>query len=296
MRFKIDFYKPLPFFVVLSVVLTAASLFFITTRGFNWGADFIGGLEVTVTFGQTTTVSELEAYFHKKNLRVEIQPVYTKPNRFYLRHAVTEAEEKGKVDVSARIRDHITTGFPDRQPVFEATRMVSGSVSADNKRQALWVTLMAVVAIGLYMAFRFKAISALGAVVAVTHDIIVVLGFQSFFRTEFGILTISALLTVLGYSVNESVVLFDRVRENLKSGKYSTFRDLITASINGIFTRTMIMVATTMSVVVVLFFNSTGSLKDFAQAIMIGMLSGTYSAIYVAAATMLLVNRYKSLL
>lgn len=294
MKLNIDFYKPLGFFVVFSIALTVGSLALIFTRGFNWGTDFVGGLELTVTFAETTTVTDLESYFLKNNTRVEIQPVFTKPNRFYLRHAITQAEEAQKVDAGKKIKDMISTDLAAKKPVFEQTRMVSGSVSGDNKRQAIWVTLMAVLAIGIYIAFRFKAQFAVGAVVAIAHDIIVVLGAQSLFRTEFSILTISAILTILGYSINESVVLFDRIRENIKSKKFQTFRELLTASINSVFTRTMIMVACTMSVVVMLFLNSSGSLRDFAQALIVGMLSGTYSAIYVAAAIMILMNRRKS--
>ncbi len=290
MKAKINFYKPLPFFVVFSIALTMASLFFIFTKGFNLGADFAGGVELTVSFKKTTGILELEKYFVKAKSGVEIQPVLTKPNLFYFRAALHE----GKGDaVTAELQKIIQEGFGDREPQFEASRVVSGVISSENQAGALKVILLAVLFIGVYIAFRFKTYFSIGAIVAVLHDVIVMLGFLVFFDREISILTVTAILTILGYSVNESIVLFDRIREHLKAKRLESFRDLLVRSVNDVFVRTIIMISTTLTVTVVLYFNSIGSLQDFALVLIVGIISGTYSCIYVSAACLLLVNRYR---
>jgi preprotein translocase subunit SecF len=306
MKFNINFYKPLPLFVLFSLFLTVGSITLMFTKGFKWGTDFTGGLEMTVTFKTPTQAHDIETVLTSEGIKVEIQPVITKPNRFYLRSSVPESavlivSNQGSniapvfsATIDQKIKTLITEKMATRTPVFEQSRLVGGVISGENKTNALMVMLYALIGIGLYMTFRFKMQFSFGALIAVFHDIIVMLGALAFTQREISILTISAILTIMGYTINETIVLFDRVRENLKSQKYNSFGELINSSINEVFTRTIIMISLTLSVVVVLYFNSVGSLQDFSFALIIGMLSGTYSSIYVAAAYLLGINRVKS--
>ncbi|MBL8993582.1 MAG: protein translocase subunit SecF, partial [Spirochaetia bacterium] len=187
----------------------------------------------------------------------------------------------------------VMDGFADRGPEFEQSRVVSGVISSENQKGAAKVVIWALLGIGLYIAFRFKTYFSIGAIVAVVHDVIVMLGFVVFFQRELSILTVTAVLTVLGYSVNESIVLFDRIREHLKAKRVESFKELLVRSVNDVFTRTLIMISCTLSVVIALYFNSMGSLQDFALVLMVGIISGTYSCIYVSAACLLLIHRYR---
>lgn len=295
MRFKINFYLPLPFFVILSIALTAASFYFMFTKGFKLGSDFVGGVELTVSFKTKTDIPELEKYFHKQNAGIEIQPVLTKPNFYHLRAPLKDktGETGTNGGITAELKKMVTDGFGDRGPEFEQSRVVSGVISSENQKGAAKVVIWALLGIGLYIAFRFKTYFSIGAIVAVVHDVIVMLGFVVFFQRELSILTVTAVLTVLGYSVNESIVLFDRIREHLKAKRVESFKELLVRSVNDVFTRTIIMISCTLSVVIALYFNSMGSLQDFALVLMVGIISGTYSCIYVSAACLLLIHRFR---
>ena len=148
----------------------------------------------------------------------------------------------------------------------------------------------------LYLTIRFKFCYAIAAIIALVHDVLIMLGAISLFSIEFDVLTISAILTILGYSVNDTIILFDRVRENIKAKIASDLKSVFNISINQIIGRTLITSLTTFIVVLSLNLFSTGSLKNFSFALMIGIISGTYSSIYIAASSVLLWNKFKSVM
>ncbi|MBL8992091.1 MAG: hypothetical protein JNM63_02040, partial [Spirochaetia bacterium] len=186
MRFKINFYLPLPFFVILSIVLTVASFYFMFTKGFKLGADFVGGVELTVSFKTKTDIPELEKYFVKQKAGIEIQAVLTKQNLYHLRAPLHNGSGEGVTD---ELKKMVMDGFGDRGPEFEQSRVVSGVISSENQKGAAKVVIWALLGIGLYIAFRFKTYFSIGAIVAVVHDVIVMLGFVVFFQRELSILT-----------------------------------------------------------------------------------------------------------
>ena len=189
-------------------------------------------------------------------------------------------------DVGAHVTKLLQAAFPDAQFTTASVDEVGSMVGADLKKSGTYATIFSLIAIMIYIGFRFQFGFGLGALVALAHDALIALGIFSLCGRQVSLIVVTALLTIIGYSVNDTVVVFDRIRERLRNDKRATFHDLCNEAINSCLSRTVITSVTTLFAVLALFAFGDGSIFDFALVMLIGILAGTYSSIFIATPIM----------
>ncbi|MFH1449833.1 MAG: protein translocase subunit SecF [bacterium] len=281
MMTNIDFIGKRKIAIVFSLSLIILSAFFIFVfKGLNYGVDFTGGALVQIKFKQKITVFDLEkmrSSFKKENLNVDIQYLGETKDELMIK---TRLAKEG--DVSQTIEKIIKRDFKD----FEVSRseMVGPTIGKELKKLALLSVVIANIGILLYLSFRFEYRFAIGAVVALVHDVFITTGILSMVNYEFNSSIIAALLTIGGYSVNDTVVIFDRIRENMKTMKKISFLEIVNKSINQTLSRTLLTSLTVFFATVSLFVFGGEVIHGFAFVFLVGIIIGTYSTIYIASA------------
>ncbi len=263
----------------LSLLFMALSLGIIATKGFNYGVDFKGGslIEVKAKSG-TADITAMRQKLSGLGLgEVQIQSFGT-PADALIR---VEQQSGGDEEQQAAMKKVVETLGAD----FEQRRIevVGPAVSSELRRTGLIAVLASILAIIAYVWFRFEWQFAFGVVVALAHDVLVTAGVFSLFNLEFDLSTVAALLTILGYSVNDSVVVADRIRENLRKYKKMELTELLNLSINETLSRTILTGVTTIAVLLALYFLGGAVIRNFTFAMLFGVLIGTYSSIFIAA-------------
>jgi preprotein translocase SecF subunit len=195
---------------------------------------------------------------------------------------ITVPEKDGEAAVKALSESKLNLG------TIAEDNVVSGAVSGEMRGKALWAIFWSLVALLIYMAFRFEFAFGMGAVVAVFHDVAVMIGIYVLLGHKISLTTVAAVLTVMGYSVNDTIVTFDRVRENLGLLKGRSYREIANISVNETLSRTILTSLTVLITVLVLLIFGGGAIYEFALAMFIGLLAGTYSTVYIATPVMLL--------
>lgn len=257
-------------FLLISIV----SIFFI--RGFNLGIDFTGGTLMQVQFEKAITTGEIRDVLATVNLQNSIIQKSTATNEFMIR----VAQDSDNGDVPDLISQALST-IDDNSFDIRRTEKVGPKIGQELRRNTVYAIIFALLVIGVYISIRFQFRFAIGAVIALIHDVLFTLGIFSLAQLEISLSTIAAFLTIVGYSLNDTIVLYDRVREDLKIMRFEPIETIINKSINETLSRTIITSLTTFFVVFVLVF-ATGEVRIFAIAMMIGVIVGTYSSIYVA--------------
>ena len=293
---KIDFFKFYKPLILISFTLIALSVFFIT-RGVNYGTDFVGGIEMTFSLQKSEEVdaSAISDLFlnQEPKINVEVEKIIAankEQQRFVLRTAFLNDDEQN-LETEELLNSSLANRYGDIY-VKEVTRTVGSIVSDENKSNAIWITLIVMLMIVSYVGFRFQSISfGLATIVAVLHDVILMLGVITFWKIEMNILIVVAILTIFGYSVNDTIVLFDRVRENFQNAIKVNFKIILNNSINQILVRSLVTSLTTLLVVFFLYNNTTGSYRDFTFILMLGLVFGTYSSLYIATTFVLFWSR-----
>jgi SecD/SecF fusion protein len=194
---------------------------------------------------------------------------------------------------SGRILEKLKTDFADRGVVAESEDTVGARIGTEFAKRALWALALGMVAILIYVTIRFEFSFALGAVVAVIHDIVITIGLFSLFGGELSLVMVGAILTIAGYSINDTIVVFDRIREALKNGESGSVQEIMNRAINETLGRTILTGGTTALSVGALYLFGGAVLQDFAFAILAGILIGTYSSIFVAAPIVLWWSRLR---
>ncbi len=269
---------------VIGVGILAMILFAATGRGWiNYGVDFTGGTMIQVEFTQQTNVGEL------RSALAELQsPEITQfgaDNEFLIR--VAEFTEEG-TNISEIISTVLTEAYGEGAFNVVRTEAVGPTIGEELQRRALLAILMSFALTLVYLAFRFEWRFGVAAVIATLHDILITLGFISLFRIEVSLPTVAAVLTIIGYSLNDTIVVFDRIRENLKKGgRRVEYIDVINRSINEVLPRTVMTSGTTFVVLLSLYILGGAIIRDFAMILMLGVLIGTYSSIFVASPALL---------
>lgn len=262
--------------ITVSVAIILAGLIsLIFIRGLNYSIDFTGGNLNHVKFGRNVDPGEIREAMNQNGIEKSVVQGTNDPSEYFIR--LPEYSKEGG------IAEQVQSALSDIDPNYEilSTKGVGPQIGEELQRNATFAILGALLVIGLYISFRFKFYFALGAVAALVHDVLFTLGIFSFTQMEISISTIAAFLTIVGYSLNDTIVLYDRIRENMQSKKRFDIKDLIDNSINQVLSRTLITSLTTLFVVVVLSF-AFGEVKIFAYAMVIGVITGTFSSIYVA--------------
>ena len=289
---KIDFMKVKTIFFSISGILVLMGLiaFFQIARGSaNLGVDFSGGSLLQYQAQQPFTMAEVRGAFHNNDMEgVDLQEVENE-NRLMIKVKKSEA-------VVAQLSDQVDEIFSkelaDKGFVLESQSEIGSSVSAVLRNKAILAILISLAGVIIYLAFRFDLSFGLAAAIATFHDVLVVLGICWLLNVEITLLIVTALLTLAGYSLNDSVVIFDRIRENMrKTEHYSLTNDIINASINQVIGRTIVTGLTSAMALFALFMFGGSVIHDFSFALLAGIIIGTYSSIFIASPLLTLWKR-----
>ena len=256
----------------------------------NYGVDFTGGSLVQVRFEQPTTVGELRGVLSRSG--TEITRFGEEGSGEFVIRAPLE-EGTSITEVADEIQQQISSGLPGRTFVVERTELVGAKVGGELLQKAALAVLFSFALTLIYLAIRFEFRFGLAAVIATAHDIILTLGFLAAFRLEIALPTVAAILTILGYSLNDTIIVFDRIRENL-SMKGARKRDpieLVNQSINETLPRTVLTSGTTLVVLFALLALGGTMLRDFTIVLILGILIGTYSSIFVASPALIEIQK-----
>ena len=267
-------------FISISAIVIIFSLTLLFFKGLNLGIDFKGGTLIEISI-KNTDISELRSILSPEFNDVSLQEFGDSKTIIIRLQNLSNKESIKTID---KVKDLIS----DKVEEFRRSEFVGPTISSE----LLWTGLKAIVfsllAILIYVWFRFEWQFGCGAVVALAHDVIFTLGFLSLFGIDFSLSSIAAILTIAGYSINDSVVIFDRIRENLRKYKKLDLPDLFNLSINNTLSRTVMTSLTTLIALICLYIFGGEVIKPFAIAMIIGILIGTYSSIFIAVPTLLI--------
>lgn len=268
---------PATIFSLLVVTLCVISL---ATRGLNWGLDFTGGTIVELNFDQPADLNQVRAALTNQKIDGAVVQHFGSTRDVLIRLA-----PKGEVNQQQLATDITTAAKTISQNIkLSRVEFVGPAVGAELAQSGFLAIVAALLCILAYVGFRFEWRMATGAVLSLAHDVVVTLGLFSWFQFEFDLTVLAAVLTVVGYSLNDTIVVFDRVRENARRLRKGEMREIIDISMTETLSRTLITSGTTLFTVVSLFLLGGALIHGFATALLIGVGFGTYSSIYVASA------------
>ena len=272
---------------IVSVIAAVTSIFLFFAVGLNFGIDFRGGtlIEIQTTDGPAD-ISEIRSIVGGLDLGdVQIQEFGT-PQDVLIRVEEQPGGELAQQQVIVKVREALGEETVD----YRRVEIVGPQVSSELARDGTIAVIIAIMAILVYIWFRFEWQYALGAVIALVHDVILTIGLFSIVGYEFNLSSIAAVLTIVGYSLNDTVVIYDRVRENLRKFKKMPISDLLTLSINDTLSRTLMTSVTTLIALTSLFIFGGEVIRSFTFAMIWGVIIGTYSTVFVAAPVLMFLN------
>ena len=282
--------------IVLSVVVIAAGFAVMFTRGLPLGIDFTGGTLMIVDFSEPVHEDAIRAAIDDLPGEKIVQSYGGEgSNEFLIRLPQTgEAEEGFNLEATALA----VTSALDKAglPSYEvlSREFVGPTIGADLQRKGIYAMLLSILGIMVYIGIRFRFSFAAGASVATLHDVLVVLAFLAFFGYELSLNVVAAILTITGYSVNDTIVIFDRVRENSRLQRREPLDAVVNRSVNQTLSRTIITAGTTFFAVLALYLIGGEVLEGFAFAMLVGVVSGTYSTVFIAAALAIMLSGRKA--
>ena len=265
---------------ILSLCIILACVVSLATRGLNWGLDFTGGTIVELNFEKPTELNDVRAALVAQKIDGAVVQYFGSTRDVLIRMAPKDTVNQQQLATA------ITTASKSIAENTKMTRMefVGPAVGAELAQSGFMAIVASLLCILVYIGFRFEWRMATGAVLSLAHDVIVTLGVFSWFQLEFDLTVLAAVLTVVGYSLNDTIVVFDRVRENARRLRKGEMREIIDISMTETLSRTLITSGTTLFTVVALFTMGGPLIHGFATALLIGIGFGTYSSIYVASA------------
>lgn len=264
---------------ILSAILVLGSLGSLATKGINWGLDFTGGTVVELEFSSPANLVAIREGLSTEETDGAVVQNFGSSRDILIRLPVKEGV-KSDTQVA-----HVMEGVTQLDPTVIQKRVefVGPQVGKELAEQGGLAVLVALICILIYVSFRFEWRLALGSVTALAHDVIITLGVFSIFQLEFDLTVLAGLLTVVGYSLNDTIVVFDRIRENFLKLRKGSPEDVVNTSITQTMSRTIITTGTTLVVVVALFLKGGTMIHGFATALLMGIFVGTFSSIYVAS-------------
>lgn len=276
---RLPFMKYKGLCVALSVIAMALSLAVIFVKGFNYGVDFKGGslIEVRAKSGAADIGAMRDKLGALGLGEVQIQSFGTEADAL-IRIEQQPGEEEAQQAAANKVLDSLGSDFEQRR-----IEVVGPAVSSELRTTGVIAVLASIVAIVVYVWFRFEWQFSVGVVLGLFHDVLVTAGIFSLFQLAFDLSIVAALLTILGYSVNDSVVVADRIRENLRKYKKMPLTELLNLSINETLSRTILTGVTTIAVLFALFFLGGEVMQNFTFAMLFGVIIGTYSSIFISA-------------
>jgi preprotein translocase subunit SecF len=276
---------------IISGICLAIGLFsLLLHKGLREGVEFTGGTLFQVEFVQPTSVGEVREAVTAAGLGGAQIQQFGDSNDYLIR--VSTFSESGESRVSQDVSEALNGTYGKDGWSFVRTEAVGAKVGSELKQKALIAILLSFALTLVYLAFRFEWRFGIAAIVATAHDITLTLGFLSVFDIEITLATVAAILTILGYSLNDTIVVFDRIRENLKKRRKDSFRDIINSSINETLPRTVLTSGTTLMTLLALAVFGGPVIRPFAIVLILGVIIGTYSSIFVASPVLLELERW----
>jgi preprotein translocase subunit SecF len=275
----------------LSLVVILAGFAVIATKGLPLGIDFSGGTIVVLKFQQPVGEDALRTALDVVSGEKVVQQ-YGDPsaNEWLVRLPQLASEQGASLEQGARsVVDAVTKASLGQFEVI-SQEIVGPVIGKDLQRKGVYATLASIVGITVYIGFRFRFAFAIGAIAATLHDVLVTVAFLTFFGYDLSLNIVAAILTITGYSVNDTIVIFDRVRENLRSKRKDSLESVVNASVNQTLGRTIITAGTTFLAVLSLYLLGGEVLEGFAFTMLVGIISGTYSTVFIAAAIAILLS------
>jgi len=274
---KLNFIGRRGIFLVFSTLLVLGSLGLFFIQGLNLGVDFRGGILIEVRTPGPADLGQLRDRLSGLGIGEVSLQEFGDPNEVLINIAKQDDDEQQQIHAIAAVTDALGAGVEIRRQEF-----VGPKIGAELKEAGFLATVLALAAIGVYIWFRFEWQFGVAALVALIHDVIATVGFYSLTQIEFNLATLAAVLTIAGYSINDTVVVFDRVRESLRRYKKMEIGELLNRSINGTLSRTTLTSLTTLLALGALFFFGGAVIRGFTAGLIWGVMIGTYSSIGLA--------------
>jgi preprotein translocase subunit SecF len=290
-KFNINFVDKFPIAVIFSLVMIATSIGLFVTKGLHYGVDFRGGAEVQVKFGSSLALKDLRTSIDGQGFKSSsVQSIGNDgSNEFLIK---VNANEKNLNTVTDKLTKMLVTDFQSLNPVIQKTDIVGPKAGEQLRISGFQAMAWALLMIMVYIALRFDYKYSPGAIVALLHDVLIIIGIFIITDKEFSLQIVGALLAVIGYSVNDTVVVYDRVREHEEKSPTEGLRGLINTALNETLSRTILTSLTTLLISSVMYFMGGAGIEDFFFAICLGVLIGTYSSIFIAAPTVLFLDKF----
>jgi len=270
----------------LSAVIIIAGLVYGIQKGIPLGIDFSGGTILVVKFDQPVSDDQVRQALVASIAGDQVIQTYgdASANQKLIRLPQLVQEETAALDTNARaVVEALTKANVGKFEVL-SQELVGPVVGADLQRRGIYATLASILGITIYIGLRFRFAFAIGAIAATLHDVLVTLAFLFFFGYDLSLNVVAAILTITGYSVNDTIVIFDRVRENMRTKRRDSLEKVVNESVNQTLSRTIITAGTTFLAVLALYLFGGEVLEGFAFTMLVGIISGTYSTIFIAAA------------
>tara|TARA_B100000963_G_scaffold355219_1_gene373048 strand:- start:6505 stop:7449 length:945 start_codon:yes stop_codon:yes gene_type:complete len=284
-KFNIPFINHYKKFYTLSIILISISIFSLFSKGLNLGIDFKGGTIIEMQFNQNLTSDKIRASLLKQNLGdIKVKEFGNK--KTYL--SILE-KKSGKSNFISTIKNELEKDL-NQSINFRRVEMVGPKISKELTEAGVYAVFISLILMLFYIWLRFEWQFSLGAILALSHDVILTLGAFSIIGFEFNLSIIAAVLTIVGYSMNDTVVIYDRIRENLKKNDSEDLSKLINLSVNETLPRTLKTSITTLLALTAIYFFGGEILRGFSFALIWGVIIGTYSSIFIASPLILILN------
>ncbi|MBI5587188.1 MAG: protein translocase subunit SecF [Deltaproteobacteria bacterium] len=271
-------------------IIGLIAIFAIPMGKANLGTDFAGGIAIQFRFEKPLSIDKVRDLLAGSGFKDANLQQFAEPNKLLVRLKRSEGKLR---DISQSLGEVFTKGLPDNPYTVDSTTEVGPTVGKKLQTDALWAVGISMICILIYVAWRFEFRFGVAAVVATLHDVLVVMGFLFLINKEITLLIVTALLTLAGYSLTDTVVVFDRIRENMKKRSKEETIPLINRSVNEVLRRTIVTSLTTLLALLSLLMLGGEVIHDFSLALFVGVLVGTYSSIFIASPVLLFWKDYK---
>ncbi len=276
---KFDFFGKRRYAYIISVILLLASIASLATRGINFGLDFTGGVVIEVGYPKAADLDAVRSLLKKNQFNEAVVQYFGTSESVMIRLPPAKSENQNQ------LADHVLAALKTEEPGVQMRRVeyVGPAVGKELFNSGALAMLTVLGGLLLFVSLRYQLKMAAGAVITLSHDLIMILGFLSFTQIEFNLTVLAAYLALAGYSINDMIVVFDRMRENFRKIRKGTEIEIMNASVNQTMSRTVMTALTTFLSVLALFVFGGESLFGFSATLLVGIVLGTFSSIYVAS-------------